>query len=68
MKGFPCDRAKIFWRPGGSHVILQSLPEAHYSSLIHGSWHYYYMLLINVATTVGGSSRQRYSPGLVFTS
>lgn len=68
MKGFPCDGARIFRRPGGSHVIMQSQPKARYSSLIHGSWHYY-VLLISFVTTVGGSSKQTCcSPGLVYTS
>lgn len=68
MNGFPCDRARIFQRPGGSHVIMQSQPKAHYSSLIHESWHYY-VLLISFVTTVGGSSKQTCcSPGPAYTS
>lgn len=68
-KGFPCVRAKICQRPGGSPVILQSLPEAHYSSPIPGSWRYCSVLLVSVAAAVGGSSEQtRHSPGPALTS
>lgn len=66
-KAFLVTEPKFF---GGLEVPMSScsLCQKTNSSLIHGSWRYYYMLLINVATTVGGSSRQCYSPGLVFTS
>lgn len=68
MKGFPYDRSRIFQRPGGSHVIMQSQPKAHYSSLPHRIWHYY-VLLISFVTTAGGSSKQTCcSPGPVYSS
>jgi len=47
---------------------MESQPKAHYSSLIHRSWHYY-VLLISCVTTVGGSSKQTCCfPGLVYAS